>query len=60
MFQASIILPDTLTVPDSLKDSLINDCEYYCIKRVPIHELIKKPFIEAFVKKGKTNELIPI
>lgn len=54
MFQASIILPDTLTVPESLKESLIDDCEYYCIKRVPIHELIKKPFIEAFVNKGKT------
>ncbi|KAJ4431831.1 hypothetical protein ANN_20436 [Periplaneta americana] len=47
-----VVLPDALSVPETIKNLLIEDCDYYVIEDVVINELINKEFIEAFVKKG--------
>lgn len=49
--QISIILPDTKAIPDTILPFL-KDTDHYQIADLPLTELIKKPFIEAFIKKG--------
>lgn len=50
--QISIILPDTKAIPETIL-SLLKDTDYYQISNLPLTEITKKPFIEAFIKKGK-------
>ncbi|XP_069694723.1 ribonuclease P protein subunit p40-like isoform X1 [Periplaneta americana] len=52
-----VVLPDALSVPETIKNLLIEDCDYYVIEDVVINELINKEFIEAFVKKGQLTAL---
>ncbi|XP_012275098.1 ribonuclease P protein subunit p40-like [Orussus abietinus] len=53
----SVILPDTVSVPGNLLDSINNDSDYYKVKGLRASELISKEFIEAFVKKGRLTLL---
>jgi hypothetical protein len=51
-FQVSVVLPDTINVPEVLTDALNEDCEYYRVEDIHVSELVSKEFVEAFVKKG--------
>ncbi|XP_017876454.2 ribonuclease P protein subunit p40-like [Ceratina calcarata] len=53
----SLVLPDTLRIPDGLQSCMFNDTDYYRIKGVNAFELTNKEFIEAFVKKGELTLL---
>lgn len=48
-----MVLPDTVTVPDTLRDCLSEDTDYYRINALCACDLLNAEFIEAFVKKGK-------
>ncbi|KAK5646843.1 hypothetical protein RI129_005307 [Pyrocoelia pectoralis] len=48
----SVVLPDTLRVPQNICETLKNDCEYYKISNVGLDELVNINFINAFVRKG--------
>jgi hypothetical protein len=50
--QVSVVLPDTVNVSDVITESLNEDCDYYEVEDIHVSHLIKKEFIEAFVKKG--------
>ncbi|XP_029170706.1 LOW QUALITY PROTEIN: ribonuclease P protein subunit p40-like [Nylanderia fulva] len=53
----SVILPDTVTVPDTLRNCLSEDTDYYRISALRVCDLINGEFIEAFVKKGEVSLL---
>ncbi|XP_025993576.1 ribonuclease P protein subunit p40 [Solenopsis invicta] len=53
----SMVLPDTVTVPQSLHDCLSEDTDYYRINNLCVSDLLNIEFIEAFVKKGEINIL---
>ncbi|KAL6267111.1 hypothetical protein P5V15_000190 [Pogonomyrmex californicus] len=53
----SIVLPDTVTVPQSLYNCLSEDTDYYRINELCVSDLLNIEFIEAFVKKGEINLL---
>ncbi|PSN57584.1 hypothetical protein C0J52_00532 [Blattella germanica] len=48
----SVVLPDAINVPEIIKDSLNEDCDYYKVENLQICELVCMEFIEAFVKKA--------
>lgn len=48
----SVVIPDTVGVPEDIRDALSNDCEYYRIEQLPLSEIIEKKFIDSFIKKG--------
>lgn len=50
--QVSVVLPDTINVPEVITDALNEDCDYYRVEDIHVSELVNKEFIEAFVKKG--------
>ena len=52
--QVSVVLPEAINVPEIIKDSLNEDCDYYKVENLQICELVCMEFIEAFVKKGMT------
>lgn len=47
-----MVLPDTVTIPDSLRNCLSEDTDYYLINKLRACDLLNNEFIEAFVKKG--------
>ncbi|XP_049801520.1 ribonuclease P protein subunit p40-like isoform X5 [Schistocerca nitens] len=47
----SVVIPDTLSVPSSIVDALLEDCAYYRILAVPAVELINRNFLDAFVRR---------
>lgn len=51
--QVSIILPESNNIPDSVKDCISEDSDYYKIKDFHVSELVNKQFIDAFIKNGK-------
>lgn len=51
--QVSLVLPDTVRIPDALRTCIAEDSDYYRINAVNVLDLVNKEFIEAFVKKGK-------
>lgn len=51
LFQITIVLPDAKTIPESILP-LLKDTDHYQVNNFSLTELIKKPFIEAFVKQG--------
>ncbi|KAK2586097.1 hypothetical protein KPH14_008378 [Odynerus spinipes] len=53
----SITLPGSNDIPDSLKDSILEDSDYYRIKDLCVSELLNKQFIDAFIKKGELTLL---
>ncbi|XP_072753537.1 ribonuclease P protein subunit p40 [Anoplolepis gracilipes] len=53
----SVVLPDTVTVPDTLRNCLSEDTDYYRIKELRVCDLLNAEFIEAFVKKGEVSIL---
>jgi len=53
----SIVLPDTVTIPQNLRNCLLEDTDYYRINKLRVSDLLNIEFIEAFVKKGKINLL---
>lgn len=53
--QVSIILPESNNIPDSVKNCMSDDSDYYKIKDFHVSELLNKQFIDAFIKKGKGN-----
>lgn len=53
MYQISVVLPNTFTIPESLLDPLSEDSDYYRIDALRASDLVNREFIEAFVKKGK-------
>ncbi|XP_029053558.2 ribonuclease P protein subunit p40-like [Osmia bicornis bicornis] len=53
----SLVLPDTIRIPDKLRTCLSEDTDYYRINGLNVYELINKEFIEAFVKKGELTLL---
>ncbi|XP_006624047.1 ribonuclease P protein subunit p40-like [Apis dorsata] len=53
----SLILPDTIRIPNELRTCIFEDSDYYRINNLNISELINKEFIEAFVKKGELTLL---
>lgn len=55
MCQVSVVLPDTVTVPQSLHNCLSEDTDYYRINKLRVSDLLHVEFIEAFVKKGKIH-----
>lgn len=53
----SVILPDTVAVPHTLRNCLSEDTDYYRINALRVCDLINVEFIEAFVKRGEVNLL---
>ncbi|OAD62897.1 Ribonuclease P protein subunit p40 [Eufriesea mexicana] len=53
----SLVLPDTVRIPDELRACISEDSDYYRINRLNIFELLNKEFIEAFIKKGELTLL---
>ncbi|XP_054014097.1 ribonuclease P protein subunit p40-like isoform X1 [Hylaeus anthracinus] len=53
----SLVLPDTVRIPDELQTCISEDTDYYRINEVNVFDLINKEFIEAFVKKGELSLL---
>lgn len=53
----SVVLPDTVTVPDTLRNCLSEDTDYYRINALQVCDLLSTEFIEAFVKKGEVSLL---
>lgn len=53
----SVVLPDTVTVPDTLRNCLLEDTDYYRINALRVCDLLSTEFIEAFVKKGEVSLL---
>ncbi|XP_033230814.1 ribonuclease P protein subunit p40-like [Belonocnema kinseyi] len=53
----SVVLPETIDVPEEIQSSLVDDKDYYRIHDLYTHELVNKEFIEAFVKKGELSLL---
>ncbi|CAL7943331.1 unnamed protein product [Xylocopa violacea] len=53
----SVILPDTVRIPDELQTCISEDSDYYRVNGLNVSELINKEFIEAFVKKGELTLL---
>nr|XP_003706864.1 PREDICTED: ribonuclease P protein subunit p40-like isoform X1 [Megachile rotundata] len=53
----SLVLPDTIRIPDELRTCISEDSDYYRIDGLNVFELINKEFIEAFVKKGELSLL---
>ncbi|XP_031825879.1 ribonuclease P protein subunit p40 [Nomia melanderi] len=53
----SLVLPDTVRIPDELQTCVLEDSDYYRINAVNVSDLINKEFIEAFVKKGELSLL---
>ncbi|XP_011862819.1 PREDICTED: ribonuclease P protein subunit p40-like [Vollenhovia emeryi] len=51
----SVVLPDSATVPQRLRDCLSEDTSYYRINQLRASDLVNAEFIEAFVKKGEIN-----
>lgn len=56
-FQVNIIIPDVKAIPDSIA-SLLLDTDHYVVKNLPLQELIRKPFIDGFVKQGTSARTI--
>lgn len=56
-FQASVVLPDTLRVPQSLTDTLNTDCDYYKISELNAADLVNEDFLTCFVKSGQLTLL---
>ncbi|EZA47648.1 hypothetical protein DMN91_012305 [Ooceraea biroi] len=52
----SVILPDTITIPNSLRKCQ-EDTDYYRVNGLRVCDLVDGEFIEAFVKKGEINLL---
>ncbi|XP_031627936.1 ribonuclease P protein subunit p40 isoform X2 [Contarinia nasturtii] len=48
----TIILPDRQAIPDTILPFL-KDTDHYQLNDLPLTEFTKKPFIEAFVKRGQ-------
>ncbi|KAG5330519.1 RPP40 protein, partial [Acromyrmex charruanus] len=48
----SMVLPDTVTVPQNLHNCLSKDTDYYRINKLHVNDLLNIEFIEAFVKKA--------
>ncbi|XP_071444117.1 ribonuclease P protein subunit p40-like [Hetaerina americana] len=53
----SVVLPDTLIVPQNLIELLSNECGYYRVPKFPLTALIANEFIEAFIKSGQFTAL---
>ncbi|XP_011056209.1 PREDICTED: ribonuclease P protein subunit p40-like isoform X2 [Acromyrmex echinatior] len=53
----SVVLPNTVTVPQNLHNCLSKDTDYYRINKLHVSDLLNIEFIEAFVKKGEINLL---
>ncbi|XP_078038706.1 uncharacterized protein LOC144470966 isoform X2 [Augochlora pura] len=53
----SLVLPDTVRIPDDLQSCISEDSDYYRVNAVNVLDLINKEFIEAFVKKGELSLL---
>ncbi|KOC61785.1 Ribonuclease P protein subunit p40 [Habropoda laboriosa] len=53
----SLVLPDTVRIPDELWTCISDDSDYYRINGLNVFELINKEFIEAFVKTGELTLL---
>ena len=53
----SLVLPDTIRIPDVLRACIAEDSDYYRINAVNVLDLVNKEFIEAFVKKGELSLL---
>ncbi|KAM0731745.1 Ribonuclease P protein subunit p40 [Formica fusca] len=53
----SVVLPDTVTVPDTLRNCLSEDTDYYRINALRACDLLNAEFIEAFIKKGEVSLL---
>ncbi|KAG8319420.1 Ribonuclease P protein subunit p40 [Homalodisca vitripennis] len=52
-FKVTVILPDTVLVPEELNTALTKDSEYYKVDQLPIHRFLDKQFINFFVKSGQ-------
>ncbi|KDR22204.1 ribonuclease P protein subunit p40-like [Zootermopsis nevadensis] len=51
-YLVSVVLPDTINVPEVITDALNEDCDYYRVEDIHVSELVNKDFIEIFVKRG--------
>lgn len=51
----TVIVPDTLKVPEELANTLLIDSEYYKIGSVALNELVDRQFLEGFLKKGSDS-----
>lgn len=51
-FQLNIVIPDTREVPLSI-ENILSQTDHYIAKDLSLIEFIRKPFIEAFIKRGK-------
>lgn len=53
----SIVIPDIVTVPKDLINTLAVDSDYYKIENLNIGELVETDFINNFVRNGKVTLL---
>ncbi|XP_046826355.1 ribonuclease P protein subunit p40-like [Vespa crabro] len=53
----SFIFPESNNIPDSVKNCISDDSDYYKIKDLHTSELLNQEFIEAFIKKGELTLL---
>lgn len=52
MLQISVVLPDTIFVPNYIENIFSENGQYYLIKNVTLSSLIDPGFITSFVKNG--------
>ncbi|XP_050309420.1 ribonuclease P protein subunit p40-like isoform X2 [Anthonomus grandis grandis] len=53
----TLILPDSLRIPEKLSSLLTDDCEYYKVLKLNLSVLVNPLFINSFVKEGKLSLL---
>jgi len=52
MLQISIVLPDTIFIPDHIQNLFSENGQYYLVENVTLCSLIDPGFITSFVKNG--------
>ncbi|KAG8228824.1 hypothetical protein J437_LFUL008320 [Ladona fulva] len=53
----SVVLPDTLLVPESLIKSLSGNCDYYKVQDFPLTVLLHEEFLNSFIRSGSLTAL---
>ncbi|GLV41539.1 hypothetical protein CBL_06768 [Carabus blaptoides fortunei] len=53
----SVVLPNALSLPTNICDSLSSDSDYYKVTNLSLSELIREEFIEHFIKRGSLTAL---
>lgn len=53
----SLLMPDSLSLPATLRELLTEDTQFYRIDKLHLHELCSPAFLQAFLNKGQMYAL---